>query len=148
MNIQNDVSGAVRGWIGTPYVHQASMQGAGCDCLGLVRGIWRTLYGDEPEFVPPYTQDWSEPSGHEDLWAAARRHLHEKAAADVAAGDLLLFRMRAGSVAKHLGIAVAAPRGGLNFVHAYTRHGVVENPLSSPWAKRLVACFEFPDRSN
>ena len=30
-----------RMWIGTPYVHQASALGAGCDCLGLVRGVWR-----------------------------------------------------------------------------------------------------------
>jgi hypothetical protein len=27
-----------RGWIGTPYLHQASRRGAGADCLGLVRG--------------------------------------------------------------------------------------------------------------
>ena len=30
-----------RDWIGTPYQHQASLKGAGCDCLGLVRGVWR-----------------------------------------------------------------------------------------------------------
>ncbi|MGG2476222.1 peptidase P60, partial [Rhizobium sp. BR5] len=24
-----------QGWIGTPYRHQASLQGVGCDCLGL-----------------------------------------------------------------------------------------------------------------
>ena len=30
-----------RGWIGTPYLHQASCRGIGCDCLGLVRGVWR-----------------------------------------------------------------------------------------------------------
>lgn len=29
---------AARDWIGTPYVHQASAKGAGCDCLGLLRG--------------------------------------------------------------------------------------------------------------
>ena len=30
-----------RAWIGTPYRHQASVKGVGCDCLGLLRGIWR-----------------------------------------------------------------------------------------------------------
>jgi len=34
-----------RAWIGTPYVHQGSAPGAGADCLGLVRGVWRGLYG-------------------------------------------------------------------------------------------------------
>ena len=42
-----------RSWIGTPYQHQASAKGAGCDCLGLVRGVWRALWGDEPEIAPP-----------------------------------------------------------------------------------------------
>ena len=27
-------------WLGTPYHHQASVRGAGCDCLGLIRGIY------------------------------------------------------------------------------------------------------------
>ena len=31
--------------------------GAGCDCLGLLRGVWRSLYGDEPA-VPNYRADW------------------------------------------------------------------------------------------
>ena len=30
-----------RRWIGTPYQHQASVLGAGCDCLGVLRGVWR-----------------------------------------------------------------------------------------------------------
>ena len=40
---------AARAWIGTPYLHQASVKGAGCDCLGLLRGVWRELRGEEPE---------------------------------------------------------------------------------------------------
>ncbi len=43
---------SARGWIGTPYVHQASTKGAGCDCLGLLRGVWREINGAEPESVP------------------------------------------------------------------------------------------------
>ena len=30
-----------RRWIGTPYRHQAATRGAGTDCLGLIRGVWR-----------------------------------------------------------------------------------------------------------
>ena len=47
-----------RAWLGTPYLHQSSVKGVGCDCLGLARGIWRTLHGDEPWEVPPYYRDW------------------------------------------------------------------------------------------
>ena len=49
-----------RAWIGTPYRHQASLKGVGCDCLGLVRGVWRATIGDEPECAPPYAPDWAE----------------------------------------------------------------------------------------
>ena len=34
-----------RGWIGTPYRHQASLKGVGADCIGLVRGVWRAFHG-------------------------------------------------------------------------------------------------------
>jgi len=130
-----------RGWIGTPYRHQASSKGAGSDCLGLLRGIWRELYGEEPEDVPAYTPDWSEPQGQERLWQAALRHLQVQQGKE--AGDLLLFRMRGGGVAKHLGIAAKlGPEP--SFIHAYTGHGVVESPLSTPWQRRIVARFRFP----
>src|SRR6202008_328378 len=62
-----------RDWLGTPYHHQASVRGAGCDCIGLVRGIWRELYGaDAPEALPAYTRDWAEASGRETMLEAAR----------------------------------------------------------------------------
>lgn len=131
-----------RGWIGTPYVHQASRQGVGFDCLGLVRGIWRGLHGTEPQVVPAYTSDWSEPQGQELLWQAARTHLREVTRDSPNEGDVVLFRMRQGAVAKHLGI-VAATQPHPTFIHAYTGHGVVESPLSVPWRKRIVAYFEF-----
>ena len=134
---------AARAWIGTPYRHQASMQGAGADCLGLLRGVWRALYGTEPEAIPAYSPDWSEASGEERLWAAAQRHLVRRAPAEAAPGDVLLFRMRGGAVAKHLGIqAEIGPAP--SFVHAYSGHGVVESPLSDPWRRRIVARFQFP----
>lgn len=131
-----------RGWIGTPYVHQASCRGAGTDCLGLLRGVWRCLYGAEPAAVPPYTADWGEAGGRELLLAAAQALLVPVAVPTP--GDVLLFRMRDGSIAKHLGIAAEV---GLqaSFVHAYTGHGVVESPLSAPWSRRVVARFAFPE---
>lgn len=132
--------------MGTPYVHQASVRGAGADCLGLVRGVWRELLGPEPAAVPPYTEDWDEVQRDEVLWAAARMHLRARSGTAAEPGDVLLFRMREGSVAKHLGILSAdgdAPR----FIHAYSGHGVVENSLSAPWRRRLVAAFVFPGRA-
>lgn len=140
------VVAAARAWIGTPYRHQASVMGAGADCLGLVRGVWRTICGSEPEHVGPYTMDWSEASGDELLWRSARRHLAEVTGADMAEGEVLLFRMRDGAVAKHLGIA-ASRNGAASFIHAYSGHTVTESPLSEPWRRRIVARFRFPERT-
>jgi NlpC/P60 family putative phage cell wall peptidase len=129
-----------RRWIGTPYQHQASVLGAGCDCLGLLRGLWRAVHGAEVQAIPAYGPDWSESSGDEALWAALTRHL-TPVSSEMRPGQVLLFRMRAGSVAKHLGI-LSADSPAPKFIHAYTGHGVVESPLSPPWARRVVARFD------
>jgi NlpC/P60 family putative phage cell wall peptidase len=139
---QDQIVAAARGWIGTPYVHQNAVKNAGCDCLGLLRGVWREVLGPEPEAVPAYSMDWSEPQGDERLWRAALRHLEPKKLGDEAAGDVLLFRMRSGAVAKHLGLA-ARLGPGATFIHAYSGHGVTESPLSAPWQRRIVARFAF-----
>lgn len=142
---------AARGWIGTPYRHQAQCKGAGCDCLGLLLGVWRETCGALPETVPAYTRDWSEPQGEERLWRAATRWLVEKSKDDEAPGDVVLFRMRMGGVAKHLGIVGRVGPVGQDgqaaagtFIHAYSGHAVAESPLSTPWRRRIVARFEFP----
>lgn len=139
----NPYARAARGWIGTPYVHQASCKGAGADCLGLIRGIWREVRGAEPELPPAYSHDWSEPQGQELLWQAAARHLRPKPLGDLAPGDVVLFRMRTGAVAKHLGV-ISSTAASVHFIHAYSGRGVVESALSLPWRRRIVAQFEFP----
>jgi NlpC/P60 family putative phage cell wall peptidase len=142
-----DIVAMARDWIGTPYVHQASMKGAGCDCLGLIRGLWRELFGAEPGKVPSYTQDWSEVAQEERLWAAARAHLLEKPISARMDGDIALFRMKDGAVAKHLGV-LSIRDGVPTLIHAYSGHGVVENALVGPWSRRIVAVFAFPGRTN
>lgn len=143
MSIQERVVAEARRWIGTPYRHQASCQGAGADCLGLIRGVWRAVYGVEPEVPPAYSFDWSEPQGEERLWAAAKHHLCAAPDKEYVLGDVILFRMRADAVAKHLGIVSQSGRYG-SFIHAYTKCGVVESRLSAPWRRRIVAHFTFP----
>lgn len=135
-----------RAWIGTPYIHQASCKGAGTDCLGLIRGVWRAVYETEPEPVPAYTPDWSEASGNERLFRAAMRHMQMKPTAEMQPGDVILFRMRQRGVAKHLGIS-SCRNGAPYFIHAFSGHAVTESAMTRPWAKRIAAVFAFPDRS-
>ena len=82
-----------RSWIGTPYRHQASLKGVGCDCLGLLRGVWREVMGAEPELPPPYSPDWAE-AGADTLARRGAQHLVEIDRGAVQAGDVLLFRWR------------------------------------------------------
>jgi NlpC/P60 family putative phage cell wall peptidase len=129
-----------RSWLGTPYRHQASLKGAGSDCLGLVRGIWRSLYGDEPEAAPPYTPDWAERGGDETLLHAARRWLVEIDPCQAAAGDVLVFRFGAGHPAKHCAILSTSTR----MIHAWHGAAVCETALAPWWRRRLAGAFCFP----
>ncbi|MXN65698.1 peptidase P60 [Stappia sp. GBMRC 2046] len=129
-----------RDWIGTPYRHQASCKGAGADCLGLIRGLWRELYGREPEAMPPYGADWAEAGGRETFLEAARRHMREVDVRQAMPGDVLLFRWRAGGPAKHAAI-LATPE---TIIHAYEGVSVVESPLVPAWRRRIAAAFSFP----
>lgn len=136
-----DVVRAAHRWLGTPYRHQASCRGVGADCLGLIRGIWREVFGAEPEAAPAYTPDWSEASGEERLLKAAMRHLDRVPKVGMLPGDVIVFRMRDGSVAKHLGIA-ERHAGEWRVLHAYSGQGVVSSPLA-PWKKRIAGVFRF-----
>lgn len=128
-------------WIGTPYRHQGATKGVGCDCIGLVRGIWRELYGVEPEAVPPYAPDWAERSGEERLLqAAARLFRPPLVLAAMQPGDLLLFRWRSDCAAKHAGI-LSSPD---SFIHAYEQASVIRSPLVPAWRRRIAAVHRFP----
>ena len=140
---QMRVIAAARGWLGTPYHDQASVKGIGCDCLGLVRGVWREVVGDEPLPLPRYSRDWGETGTREPLAEAARQVMPEIPVADPTLGTLILFRMRTGAVAKHCGIISAPDR----FIHAYERTGVIEVPFDHAWRRRIAFAFLFPNPS-
>ena len=133
------VVAAARRWLGTPYRHQAATLGAGCDCLGLLRGVWRELYGNEPMTMPPYRGDMRDPA-HAGALEAAAELLLAPAAGELAAGQVLLFRLNGMAAAKHCGILVRPDR----FIHAQERLGVVEAALTEAWARRVSGRFGFP----
>jgi NlpC/P60 family putative phage cell wall peptidase len=135
----NTITTTARSWIGTPYLHQASLKGVGCDCLGLIRGVWRETYGHEPESAPPYSQDWAEAGDKEFLAEAARRHLVEIPYTEFIAGDVLLFRWRDYLPAKHAGIASSST----SMIHAQDGACVSEINLSKWWLARLTYAFRF-----
>ncbi len=148
MSAGRDVVDIARTWIGTPYQHQASLKGVGCDCLGLLRGIWRERHGPEPEAAPPYAPDWAESldraaGSSEPLAEAAMRHLVPVDAAAMLPGDVLLFRWRSHLPAKHLAI-LSAPA---LMIHAHDGASVCEVSFSPWWQRHLAAAFRFPEIS-
>jgi NlpC/P60 family putative phage cell wall peptidase len=138
-SLQAEVIRSARGWIGTPYIHQASVKGIGCDCLGLLRGVWRDVRGYEPFAPPPYSADWAEASGRETLAAAAARLFDPVDPATFVAGDVLLFRWRDDLPAKHCGIATSAG----TMVHAHDGACVAEVPIGRAWRRRIAYAFRF-----
>ncbi|MBB4051044.1 NlpC/P60 family putative phage cell wall peptidase [Devosia subaequoris] len=133
---------AAQAWLGTPYRHQASALGAGCDCLGLLRGVWRTLYGDEPVLVPPYRMDRRGQERDPALRLAAERFLIA-VEGPAQAGQAVLFRLGGTAEPRHCGILIAPGR----FIHAQEHLGVIEANLTSGWAKRVSGRYRFPAQS-
>ena len=129
-----------RSWIGTPYRHGASLKGVGCDCLGLVRGVWRAAIAPEPEAPPPYRPDWAEAGGKDALMEAAGRWLTPVSLANAAPGDVLLFRWRSDTPAKHAAIVSSDS----TMVHAHDGAAVAEVAIAPWWRRRLAYAFKFP----
>ena len=140
----SEIVSAARCWIGTPYVHQAARRQVGCDCLGLLRGVWAEISGLPLEPVPPYTADWSEAQGEETLHLALASRLVARQLDQPQVGDVLVFRMRQGAVAKHVGLQAEVGQRP-SFIHAYQGHGVIESAFTQPWQRRIVARFAAPN---
>ena len=134
---------AARSWLGTPYHDQASLKGVGCDCLGLARGVWREVVGPEPFLIEPYSRGWGETGQIEVLAEGARRMMREIAPGDAGPGALVLFRMVPRAIAKHVGVMT----GPDSFIHSYERLGVIEQPLTLAWRRRIAFAFLFPERN-
>jgi NlpC/P60 family putative phage cell wall peptidase len=129
-----------RAWLGTPYHDQASLKGAGVDCLGLARGIWRDCVGPEPAPVPPHRRDWGETGDVEVMAVGVAVWMVPIALTEAKPGSLVLFRMLRGAIAKHAGILTVPG----SFIHAHSKLGVVEEPLTESWRRRLAFAFAFP----
>lgn len=136
-----DVVQAAMRWLDTPYRHQASTLGAGCDCLGLLRGVWRELNGKEPVALPPYRADWRDRTNAGALERAAKTYLMH-ADEEPGAGDVILFRLHRSLPPKHCGIMLSATR----FMHAQEQVGVIEANFTKGWARRVAGVYKFPKR--
>ena len=129
-----------RSWLGTPWHHQASVRGVGCDCAGLVRGVGNALglmnccegasgaeefegYGRRPE--------------PKRMLRALDRFMDRRLPGQIYPGDVLLLRFDRDP--QHLAILTDEN----SMVHALIKNGVVEHRLSADWRARVVAAWSY-----
>lgn len=130
-------------WRGTKYAHQRSLKGVGTDCLGLVMGVYRAVIGPH-EKPPPYSPDWAESSMEEHMLEAGRRYLVERnwnRGDAFVPGDVLVFRYRPTSAAKHASIVVSPTE----MIHAYNNLNTQVVTISEHWQRLIAGVFYFPE---
>lgn len=129
-----------RSWIGTPYHNMAAVNGRGCDCLGLLRGIYAEAYG---ELVKPPAYRGRPPRksiGQETMLDAARQYLIEVPVETRRPAVVLVFRTHPKLVAWHCGIMTTKTE----MVHSHSGREVYEVTLGERWEPKVVGAFKFP----
>jgi NlpC/P60 family putative phage cell wall peptidase len=82
---------AAREMLGTPYHLGASLPGVGCDCVGLIEHVVRSVRGITLPPRPGAPADWARTG--DALEAAARHWLHPVPMALAAEGDVVILQM-------------------------------------------------------
>lgn len=140
----DDIVTIARRWIGTPYHHQAATQGVGCDCLGLLRGIWAELGNAPISMVPDYPPSWPKTQRHDRFAQRLAQYLRPIPLAQAKGGDVVLCRLRLGGPIVHAGVLAHQTPDQRSFIHAHSRFGVQETPYDPLWARLAQLAFRFP----
>lgn len=128
-----------KSWLGTPYHHQAALKGVGCDCIGLIRGIY-AAFGGVVELPADYSPSWHLHRAEERLRDGLKRYGTEVPLLSARPGDILLFGIGKGPAAH--GAVLIEPA---IIVHAYAEAGaVIASRLSGRWLAWRRAAFAFP----
>lgn len=138
MTTAADIAAAARSMIGTPFVHQGRVPGAGLDCSGLAI-CTAAKCGIKIRDVPNYRRS-PRPA---QMIAILEEHLDRVAIDDARVGDVGFFWVLKPELPQHVGIIVDRP-GGLAVVHAVAdMKRAVEHVLSGFWRERLLRVYRF-----
>lgn len=130
-----------RKWLGTPFMHQASVKGVACDCLGLVRGVGEAL-GLLPEnyMSDPRVKDYVKYGRHtfdDRLNQALLVFLDPVPLGEERIGDV--YSMRFGPRRQHVALIT-----DIGIIHAEYKAGkVVEHRLSDDWRNTIAGRYRF-----
>ncbi len=128
-----------RTWINTPYHNQASLKGVGCDCFGLITGVYKDITGIEVKTKETYSSSWYK--DHETKYKL-KENLDQmgKQVLDLVSGDILIFAINEDHYV-HCGIYA-----GNTFIHCIDDRAinrVVEMRYSDRWKERHRATYRY-----
>lgn len=144
--MQNNVTRAAvvaeaRTWLGTPFHHQASLKGVGCDCIGLIKGVGLALgildYDPASPEAQPYLA-YSRMPNPQMMRRALSTFFEPVAVADVLPGDFYYMAW----IREPQHVALVTDTG---IIHSYEGGPgkVVEHGLDETWRRRIVAAYRF-----
>lgn len=138
---RTDVVQAARGWLDTPFHHQARLKSVGVDCVGLVIGVARELGLIAPDFDVTAYPRMPDGSSLMHLVNMHMRPLPEDE--DMQPGDVVVVRFDRDP--QHLGILGDYRHGGLSIIHAAAEPGrVIETRLMFSRSMSFVQAFALP----
>jgi len=114
---RREVIRAAREWYGTPFHNNQALKGAGCDCLGLIIGVYSELGIRRGVEIPKYTAQHHLHQKDELYLSGFQKYLTE--VTEPGPGDLALFKF--GKCYSHAGIVVRWP---IEMIHSYATRGV------------------------
>lgn len=129
-----------RTWIGTPWQHQQSCKGIGCDCIGLISGVGRELGFESAKAFrsDPRFKGYGRTPDTAMIKAAIAEYLDPVDEAQ--AGDVLFMNHERQPIPHHFGIYA----GNDYLIHAYAQaRKVTEHRIDDTWRTRIVAAFKF-----
>jgi cell wall-associated NlpC family hydrolase len=119
----DEIEREARRWLGTPFVAGASVRGAGCDCGGLLAGVFRTLRVPVIQVADPA--------------AALALNATSLLPAEPQPGAILALSQAPGGPPVHLAIQMAS----CSLIHAHWSRGVVENRFGRWFWNRLAGAY-------
>ena len=127
-----------KSWLGTRFIHLASVKGGGVDCVQLVGQLMTACGVISGYKFPDYTLDWSQGNSRsiivDYIQQTGRFCLVENEAPRI--GDVVCFRIA--KAIHHAGVML----GPRVFVHALAGSVVSPGTIDDPtWAKRLAATY-------
>lgn len=129
-------------WLGTPYLHQASVRGVGTDCLGLVGGVARDrgtaeglAWAADPNF-----KGYGRTPHARTLLEGTDKYLERIRLAEVTAGDILLMKF----AVEPQHFAFISRMDPTYIIHASSSHRkVVEHRLDEVWRSRVIRAYRY-----